>query len=118
MGKTNIKIGIVLFNKINIDQLKQKNIQIIENEVGVQFIKNEYKRLTKKLKKSVRLYDLIFPNKESLKNIMRKDLTIVWDHGNTVKEVNDTVTAGIPGLHLYVTDGGNLVSIVKRTKNT
>lgn len=49
---------------------------------------------------------------------MRKDLTIVWDHGNTVKEVNDTVTAGILGLHFYVTDGGDLVGIVRRTKNT
>ena len=118
MGKTNINIGIALFNKINIVKLKQKNIQIIENEDGVQFIKNEYKRFTKKLKKSVRLYDLIFPNKKLLKNVMRKDLTIVWDHGNTVKEVNDTVTAGIPGLHFYVTDGGDLVGIVMRTITT
>jgi hypothetical protein len=118
MGKTNIKIGIVLFNKINIDQSKQTNIQTRENEIGVQFIKKEYERLTKKLKKSVRLYDLIFPNKKLLKNVMPKDLTIVWDHGNTVKEVNDTVTAGIPGLHFYVTDGGDLVGIVRRTKNT
>ena len=118
MGKTNINIGIALFNKINIVKLKQKNIQIIENEDGVQFIKNEYKRFTKKLKKSVRLYDLIFPKKKLLKNVMRKDLTIVWNHGNTVKEVNDTVTAGIPGLHFYVTDGGDLVGIVMRTITT
>ena len=47
--------------------------------------------------------------------IVKKDLTIVWDHGNTIKEVNDTVTAGIPGLHFYVTDGGTLVGIVRRT---
>lgn len=67
MGKTNINIGIALFNKLNIDQLKQTNIQIIENEVGVQFIKNEYKQLSIKLKKSVRLYDLIFPKKKLLK---------------------------------------------------
>ena len=116
MGKTNINIGIALFNKINIDQLKQNNIQIRENEVGVQFIKKEYERLTKKLKKSVRLYDLIFPKKKLIKNVMKEDLTIVWDHGDTVTKVNDTVTAGIPGLHFYVTDGGDLVGIVRRTK--
>lgn len=81
------------------------NIPVLANEQGVTEVKNKYGKSTEEL------YDIITPADGSEVK--------VWSHG-TGPEAARTVTAGIPGRHVYLTAGPTrppeIIGIVDRTK--
>jgi hypothetical protein len=114
-GKTDLKIGLDLIEKYDILNKVKKSQYIYLDQTGVKNVKQIYSNKYDKQK----LYDLIFEDEtiESLKsgNIQSSDLDIVWDHGNNKSEINHTLTAGLTGIHIYITTNGTIVGIIERT---
>lgn len=82
---------------------------IFYNDIGVLEIKKRYK----KNYNGQQLFDLIFFDKFEVDQIKKKDITKVWDHGNSITSVNNSVTAGISGIHIYTTNN-EIIGIVIR----
>lgn len=95
IGKTKLEIGLRLWDNIN----KKSLLAILKpkyNEDGVQFVKDNYID-------GQPLFDLIFPKIYNLNDISKDNLKIVWYHGRDKETVNATVSAGLPGIHVYMT---------------
>ena len=96
----------------------------IQNSLNIFFknnIKNKYEtknNIKNKYESGKKLYDLIFKNIYNIKNINKNNLYKVWYQGNTQDNINNSVTAGIPGLHIYIYDDKKILGIVlKNNKN-
>ena len=108
VGNISNEIGKNIFKKIFI---RIKNFNLIKNEKGVLFIKEEYSKLYEK--KGIKLFDLIFPNINDLSKVNIENIKITYYHGFNKKMVYDSVTAGINGIHIYTTKS-KILGIVLR----
>jgi hypothetical protein len=80
--------------------------QILNGDDGVAHVKAAYMRLHT----HAPIYDLII-SKECIKNATTDKIDIVWHHGDDVA----SITAGLPGLHIYIVKPNTLLGIVCRT---
>jgi len=91
---------------------KLKSMKFKYNDKGVDFVKENYAKYN-----GQELYDHIYPNLFYIPNTL-KDLSSklgqVYEHGNSIEQVKRTVTAKIPGLHVYKLANGKVIGIVMR----
>jgi hypothetical protein len=90
-GELSLNIFNNITNRKNIlDQLQKVSSNIFNNDQKIITIKNTYSIVTN-IKDH--LYDFIF-------DLKTKQLKKIWDH-----EIGkpDTITAGLPGIHIYAT---------------
>jgi hypothetical protein len=99
--------GIFLYRNI---RNRLNGITQFRNEIGVKHVIDNYEQHHN----GKHLYDLFFKNIYNIKNTNTSNLSQVFDHGTTKENVRNTVTAGIPGPHIYVTENKNIVGIVIR----
>jgi len=108
----NGNIGEVSLNqyKYLFDDLKLP-ISAYLNESGVFNVKQNYKNNFD----GEKLFDLIFNyHNPDISKLSKNNLYKIWYQGNTNDEVNKSVTAGIKGLHIYITGNKEIVGIVLR----
>ena len=106
VGPGRLTDGYKILEKLKNEIKKNK---ILKNEEGVFNIKGDYI-----IFEGEHLLDLIFKNIHDINKIDINTLTNLYHHGNTIETVNNTVTAGIKGLHIYLTTNNNLIGIVNR----
>ena len=91
---------------------KLQSFKIKYGDVGVQFIKDSYLKHNGK-----ELYDFIYPNLFYIPDTSKElnsRLNQVFEHGNSVEQINKSVKAGIVGLHIYKLENGKVLGIVIR----
>jgi hypothetical protein len=88
--------SISIINYLNLPAVKTQlqTMRELPNETGVANVKTVYDTTLK----TEELYDIITPSDGSAVK--------VWNHG-TCTSAGDSVTAGIPGKHVYITGGPN-----------
>lgn len=108
-GEDDIKHGRKLWDKIS---YHLSSAPELEGDDGVEYVKGEYKeRYAGKT-----LMDIIFRERYDPNTLTRDDITKVWKHGNTIQTVTRTITAAIPGTHIYTTMRGDILGVVIRRR--